>query len=556
MGFYSFGNYKSIIALFLIFILLVPSVFADGMSYVITYERDTWSLDYQSKQLSIIDYKNRNEEIIISINSELKGDRGVWLFPIPAKPEKTTIDIVKEIPEFSGYEVKSKIGYEIHNMYPLMVLSQVYPLPFTFFYYIGGVFTAGGGTREGFIEDKGVTVHEHLEKAGLTTELITTEDENELNGYLKEKNLNLPDDSLTLIREYVGKDYSFVISWVSDIEKYKEETGGSVLGVKTTFPTRKIYYPLKLTSIYGETKIPIEIYVLGHVNPKIYSDIKDGTKVNHYAGDEKYTKIEIKSESNLFVDDLWMSRFPPTDVLFADLILISPPIFMIIVFTVCSSVSSILSGLVVFRNKVSIKKLALLGLSNFTTLLGFLIAAYSSIKEKEEKISKLTFRILYSSLVLWGLLFLACIYSSFCFFGLFIITLLLSMFMGVIILSKKGRKRLCYVILFSITFLILTGIFYFAIMAIYPYKVWSSPILGISDTECTSSGITVWVRNDGRGDSGPVSVIMEHGSCEIDTIEGGEEASCTIERPAEPGYHSIRASASGNSARGSVYCYP
>jgi len=541
-----------IIVLFLVSMVLVPSVLADGGAYI-TYGEEGWVPANQTLQLGIIDYKDGKEELTITINAELNGSRGVWIFPIPAKPEQITVDIVKKIPKFSGYDVRSRVGYEIYKLYPLMMFSQVYTTPYV---YVMEVYTAGGGGYEGYREDTGVTIHGHLERAGLITELVTTEDENKLNDYLKEKNLNLPQQSLSLIKDYIGKDYSFVVSWISDIEKYKQETGGNTLGVKTIFPTDELYYPLKLTSIYGNRAVPIFIYVFGHVSPNIYRGIKGKTKIDYYAGNVRYTKIRINSLANSLTRDLWISRRTPVDILFTDLILINPIVFMIIIFATCSIAASIISGHFVFKGSVSLKKFIFLGLCNFFTLLGFLIAVYLIIKEKGKKIN----RLLVGVFVLTILTLLLSIYFMYSIISnaiivLFLVTLLSSIVLGLIILAKIGPKRLLYVIAFSITFLLLLWTFCSKIIAVYSYKSYTwKTIFYIEDTECTNSGITVWVRNYGR-DLENVRVDVDGYTCSIPELLNGETWSCTTSgRPASGGYYTVKVSTVGWVDRGSVYC--
>ena len=478
--------------IFSIIVLLTSNVLADGGMYthVITYEKDEWVPIGQDKQVCVISYENGKESMMISVKGELEGSEVTWIFPVPAKPEKTTIDIIKEFPKFSGYEVKSKVGYELHDKIPVFALSQVYPI--FYYYFFGGMpaaSTLGGltfGRGAGLREDTGVIIHEHLEKAGLTTELVTAKDENKLYAYLKEKNLGLPNESLSLIREYIGKDYSFVISWISNVTKYEEETGGNVLGIKTEFPTKDIYYPLKLTSIYGERKIPVLIYVSGHVNPKVYREIKDETKVNYYIGEKKYTKIEINAKSNHFVEDLWISRFAPSEILLADFILFNPTIFLIIVFALLSCLASIFSGLIVFRKEVSLKKLSLIGLSNFLTLIGFSIVARIAIKEEKRKKNKYFTIIFYSWFLLTVLFFiLAWAFKSVVLLLIAFISLFLLLIPLIAILAETPKK-FGFILLFSVIFLILTGVFYSFIESVYPYKVYS-----FSLTECRGI-ITTW----------------------------------------------------------------
>jgi hypothetical protein len=248
---------SSMLIFSIIFLLFSSNVLADGGLYkhIITYEKDEWVPITQNEQISVINYENGKEILIISVRGELEGNEAAWIFPIPAKPEETTIDIIREFPKFSGYEVKSKVGYELHEKVPIFALTQIYPAIFYFFTFSGRM-GGYGRVEERWMEDRGIIIYEHLEKGGLTAELVTAEDENKLNAYLKEKKLELPHKSLSLIKEYIGKEYSFIISWVSDIIKYKLETGGNVLAIKAEFPARDLYYPLKLTSVYGGNKNP------------------------------------------------------------------------------------------------------------------------------------------------------------------------------------------------------------------------------------------------------------------------------------------------------------
>lgn len=60
-----------------------------------------------------------------------------------------------------------------------------------------------------------VVVHEHLEKEGISSEIITAKTTSSLYEYLKSKGLNIENDSIPALQSYLGKDYSFVVSWMS-----------------------------------------------------------------------------------------------------------------------------------------------------------------------------------------------------------------------------------------------------------------------------------------------------------------------------------------------------
>ena len=41
---------------------------------------------------------------------------------------------------------------------------------------------------------------------------------------MADKGLELPPDSKSILDEYIGEEYTFVVSWIFDIEKFKNES--------------------------------------------------------------------------------------------------------------------------------------------------------------------------------------------------------------------------------------------------------------------------------------------------------------------------------------------
>jgi hypothetical protein len=479
------------LALFISFILMSSVVVADGGAFMRPrpgFESDVWMPVTQNKQVSTITYENGKESMIISIDAEMESGELAWIFPVPARPEQVDINIVKDFPEFSGYEVKSKVGYEVNSGYPAFYLSQIYP---AFVYGLASsTFTAGslGSSVQVVAQDSAVEIHEHVEFGGLTSELVTAKDESDLYAYMQQKSINLPPESLSIMREYIGKDYSFVVSWVSDGLTYKQRTGGSALGVKAVFPTNDIFYPLRLTSIYGQARIPMTIYVSGHVSPNVFSEISHHTDVKYYRGDSDYTKISINSESSLFVDDLWMSKSAPIDILLADVILISPTAFLFVLFVAISVLSSIIAGLVFYRKKFSLKRFALLGVSNILTIIGFLIASGLLIQHKRRQVPEPVAPLLVLSvaLVVCSLFFFANILVFL--FSLVVIAVLI-----IIILTRVLDTRLLsFIIAFSIIFLIISFTIGSLILSAYPY---TQRLSGISINVARNQLCNIAARN-------------------------------------------------------------
>ncbi|MFH8132379.1 MAG: hypothetical protein QW321_02110, partial [Candidatus Aenigmatarchaeota archaeon] len=53
--------------------LLLTKVLADGVLFVRSYEREEWLPSVQTQQISVIDFSDEKESLLISIKGDLKG---------------------------------------------------------------------------------------------------------------------------------------------------------------------------------------------------------------------------------------------------------------------------------------------------------------------------------------------------------------------------------------------------------------------------------------------------------------------------------------------------
>ena len=103
-------NLIRLLVLLLIFIpCFTPIVTGDGGAFIYTTSLEQWIVLSQEKQIGIINYEDGYEKLIIVIdvkNSSLNGEKAVWIFPIPANPDEVTIDVINNIPNLDGYDIR------------------------------------------------------------------------------------------------------------------------------------------------------------------------------------------------------------------------------------------------------------------------------------------------------------------------------------------------------------------------------------------------------------------------------------------------------------------
>lgn len=422
-------SFKSFLSSIIIIVLLMPFfaipgiVSADGLiikpGY---YDYDRWEYLKENSQQAFINYEDGLEKMILSISLSETNENAVWIFPVPTEPSKVAVDVVGNLPQLIGKEAIQLAKTNLVDIKSALFATQIYTIPFIPFYYLtsslsadelGALPRATGTTTEGIETD--VTVYEHLEKEGITTEIITAKDAQALYQYLQGKDLEIKQGSISVLDYYVGKEFTFVVSWISKespsllssseseinqnllynlITPYYRSSNKKQKGLFVIFPTKKIYYPLLPTSVYESEVIPATIRIIGHSSPKIFNDIKSFTKIEYYINghinfrDElrnfysgpfeniKYTKIEINAPSKFLTDDLWINPRMPLKTFYYSFIAQQPLISGILLLILSSVITGIVAGYIAFkdlRNKNGILKLGLVGLSNCLSIIGILI---------------------------------------------------------------------------------------------------------------------------------------------------------------------------------------
>ncbi len=388
-------------------------IFGKGMNII--YQRE-------NSQYAVINYANGQEKMFITVNFNWEeSNKSAWVLPVPSDAENVKIDIPYGLLEFNGRDFVSKAKENLEEYYFCSLYSYLFsfvaPTPITInILYM--MTTTIGPPGIG-----GIEIHEHLEKHGLTAEVISATEGLGIYNYLVDNGLDISEGIVPQLDKYVNMDYSFIVMWLSD-SNITTRTPALTL----EFPTNKIYYPLMLTSIYGNDVIPTEVIVVGHVTPTVFEDIKPYCDVTYYdqanyddtyAGvemenfdhrtswalnnftydiqknwDGAFTHIILHAPSNTYTRDLWMEARAPDKIDHAKSInnyftRASFFVFYVFFFLTFSLLFGLLLGILVFGNKKKeFPYYLIMGIGNSFGIIGLIISTYFIRKYRKYKTIK------------------------------------------------------------------------------------------------------------------------------------------------------------------------
>jgi len=365
-----------------------------------------WNLQEEESQLCLINYENGVERMLVSVAlSDLRGARAAWIVPIPSAPDSTAVDIVKGFPAFAGTNIVARAERVVVRQFARMSLMQIYPALFL----RDPNREAGIDVVYGLLgsDSEEISVHSRKEEMGLTTELVTADHPGAMVGYLTEKGIDLPDAARPVLDEYGTDSFSFVVTWISDTGAFMRESLTAreyqdmtpAIGVSVSFPTRRAYFPLRPTSVYGNTEVPIDVYIIGHAIPALYSRLTQdaATSVDYFTQTDyrvpealrtffsgrayvrqlHYTHVGIRARSFNLKQDLWFEPGPPRAVTCARLLNGYQLFWVPLLFLLCSCLASTIAGAVVLRRfRLPLLLQACFGLWNFLTLVGLATLAH------------------------------------------------------------------------------------------------------------------------------------------------------------------------------------
>ncbi len=273
------------ISISLLFLLpFLGQVSGDGC--VMTVYEDL-SFILEEDQTAFIAYEDGIQKMSISIN--LQGESGrkaAWILPIPSDPDNIQMAIETASPSLEGEDIQERADEEfdrIRKEEMILYLSSAVPMGRAvagWMLYINTLSdTSDHLGYEGQGEDLGVLVHMETNLMGIYSELISASSGESVYEYMSSKGLDVEDGMIGPLDHYVSNDFSFILTWLEDLEDERVTPG-----IYVQFPTERIYYPMLLTSVYGDEKVPVNIVIVGAAIPDLNPEIENDVRVRYFEG--------------------------------------------------------------------------------------------------------------------------------------------------------------------------------------------------------------------------------------------------------------------------------
>ena len=300
--------FASSLMLSLVLPMLACPAAADGFSVRYDTALDAWNTLSEEEQFCIINYQDGVEKMIVQIQLDQEEARSsskiAWLFPVPSAPETVSLRHFQTVPRLDGEPLGSVMLDELVDdpIWSVPYATQLYPIPLAMLYVVA---SQGYGASSGSTE--GVQSFALLEQYGVTTEVLAVDSVEALNEHLSEKNITLPTEADSAVDGYLGGDYSFVLSWISNVTDFLSDaiimpgTFGYSIGVGVEFPCDEMFFPLRMTSAYGSMDVPITVQVLDFVTPDRYPSSRSLDYSCKYRVQDAYSPI--------YPDSLWGSQY-------------------------------------------------------------------------------------------------------------------------------------------------------------------------------------------------------------------------------------------------------
>lgn len=325
----------------LISVVLIPtSSRGDGTFYF--YDNELWKIGKETFQYAYITYENGIETMTLAVKlKDVNGTKGVWMFPVPANISSVKIEnITTHNFPYSPPSLDSEnLNKKFNETFVFSAITTcMQPIPFNILVYLTGQIVASSAGYAGEGSPEAITIWYH----GIIFEIVSLSNENAFTRYLNSNNLTLNSATNTVIDSYLNKNYTMIFGWIENITEYKDWLAKNrierpILNIKLSFPTKKIFFPLKISSVFGDQEVEVLLHIKKMVSPVLYPEIKNFTHITYKTNG---VRVLIKTRASNFTHDLWFSEGIP-DYVETETLFINNNIQVIFLMNTLSSIGAL-----------------------------------------------------------------------------------------------------------------------------------------------------------------------------------------------------------------------
>ncbi|MBI5597905.1 MAG: DUF2330 domain-containing protein [Elusimicrobia bacterium] len=349
---------------------------ADGIMWDAPNARE---LVLETAQKAWVEWEGGREKLTIAARPEGASPHLAWFVPIPVPTRQARLALVDSLPDWPGTELRVAAHLASHPVmlcfffFVLLLLnaSLTEGAIVIFIIAVLSAISIGPGPSVPHYADTQVQALSHLELGGLASELVDAPSIDAFERYLKSKSCVLPAAARSGVEEHIRAGSAFVVSWAKGPQVSKS------LALAVEFPAPKPWYPVRLTSAYGDNRLAIDLYLSGWLAPDS-STLPPSALVGYYLGagvdGRRFTRILYQGRASVLKEDwLFGPRPRSTDLQLAAWVAAHPLIANILLLLLAAMVGGMPVGWLLFpdwRGAAGLRPLLLLSASGVLPFLG------------------------------------------------------------------------------------------------------------------------------------------------------------------------------------------
>ena len=248
---------------------LQPHIQADGCLFK-GGDASSYRRVEQNEQVAAIHWADGLQRMVIACRYEAEAaDKALWIFPLPSGTSLARVEVVESFPRIAGFDATRRGRSSLSGFVTCLYLTQGWPM----IYFC--CFSFLSASRLGM--PGGVRIDGIVERWGIRAEVLAADSHEALAGHLARAGVNLGTEALGPFREYLDGSHLLVVAWISSRDEVRAHFGedaarplafGRSPCLYVEFPAPRPFYPMKPTSSYGATEVPVRLYLMGTFVPE------------------------------------------------------------------------------------------------------------------------------------------------------------------------------------------------------------------------------------------------------------------------------------------------